>query len=57
MLQIDRAGMAEFLRGRRSVLQPEDVGLIRGQRRRTDGLRREEVALLCHMSTDFFARL
>ena len=43
MLQIDRAGMAEFLRGRRSVLQPEDVGLIRGQRRRTDGLRREEV--------------
>ena len=57
MLQIDRAGMAEFLRGRRSVLQPEDVGLIRGQRRRTDGLRREEVALLCHMSTDYYARL
>ena len=54
---IDRAGLAEFLRRRRSALQPEDVGLPRGQRRRTDGLRREEVAALCHMSTDYYARL
>ncbi|MFW0788042.1 helix-turn-helix transcriptional regulator [Gordonia sp. CPCC 205333] len=54
---IDRAGLAEFLRGRRAVLQPEDVGLPRGQRRRTSGLRREEVAALCHMSTDYYARL
>lgn len=53
----DRAGLAEYLRHRRRVLQPEDVGLPRGQRRRTDGLRREEVALLCHMSTDYYARL
>lgn len=29
----------------------------RGQRRRTDGLRREEVAVLCHMSTDYYARI
>lgn len=29
----------------------------RGQRRRTHGLRREEVASLCHMSTDYYARL
>ena len=29
----------------------------RGPRRRTDGLRREEVAVLCHMSTDYYARL
>lgn len=54
---IDRDALAEFLRRRRSVLQPEDVGLPRGARRRTDGLRREEVALLCHMSADYYARL
>lgn len=54
---IDRAGLAEFLVRRRSALQPEDVGLPRGQRRRTSGLRREEVAALCHMSTDYYARL
>jgi len=38
-------------------MQPEDAGLSRGQRRRTEGLRREEVAALCHMSTDYYARL
>ena len=54
---IDRAGLADFLRGRREALQPEDVGLPRGQRRRTSGLRREEVASLCHMSTDYYSRL
>lgn len=54
---IDRAGLAEFLRRRRESLQPEDVGLLRGQRRRTSGLRREEVASLCLMSTDYYARL
>lgn len=54
---IDRAGLAEFLVCRRSALQPEDVGLPRGRRRRTSGLRREEVAALCHMSTDYYARL
>ncbi|GAA0843026.1 helix-turn-helix transcriptional regulator [Streptosporangium amethystogenes subsp. fukuiense] len=54
---IDRAGLAEFLRSRREVLQPEDVGLPRGPRRRTNGLRREEVATLCHMSTDYYSRL
>jgi len=56
-MEIDRTGMAEFLRRRRESLQPEDVGLPRGQRRRTTGLRREEVASLCHMSTDYYARL
>ncbi|OBG83844.1 XRE family transcriptional regulator [Mycobacterium sp. E802] len=54
---IDRAGLAEFLVRRRGALQPEDVGLPRGQRRRTSGLRREEVAALCHMSTDYYSRL
>ncbi|MFD1714369.1 helix-turn-helix transcriptional regulator [Amnibacterium flavum] len=54
---IDREGLATFLRHRRESLQPEDVGMSRGQRRRTLGLRREEVAVLCHMSTDYYARL
>jgi transcriptional regulator with XRE-family HTH domain len=54
---IDRSGLAEFLRRRRESLQPEDVGLPRGERRRTRGLRREEVATLCHMSSDYYARL
>ncbi len=54
---IDRDGLAAFLRHRRESLQPEDVGMVRGPRRRTDGLRREEVAALCHMSTDYYARL
>lgn len=56
-MPIDRKGLAEFLRVRRSSLQPEDVGLPRGARRRTEGLRREEVAGLCHMSPDYYARL
>ena len=54
---IDRGGLAAFLRRRRQVLQPEDVGLRRGPRRRTEGLRREEVAALCFMSTDYYSRL
>jgi transcriptional regulator with XRE-family HTH domain len=54
---IDRAGLAAFLRHRRESLQPDDVGLPRGSRRRTSGLRREEVAALCHVSTDYYARL
>jgi len=54
---IDRGGLAEFLRRRRESLQPEDVGLPRGQRRRTAGLRREEVAAICHISADYYSRL
>lgn len=54
---VDRAGLAQVLRRRRESLQPEDAGLPRGSRRRTSGLRRVEVAALCHMSTDYYARL
>jgi transcriptional regulator with XRE-family HTH domain len=56
-MTIDRAGLAEFLRRRRESLQPDDVGLPRGVRRRTSGLRREEVAALCNMSADYYSRL
>ncbi|GAA1914640.1 helix-turn-helix transcriptional regulator [Microbacterium aoyamense] len=54
---MDRAQLADFLRRRREALQPEDVGLRRGSRRRTAGLRREEVAALCDMSVDYYSRL
>ncbi len=54
---MDRPQLADFLRTRREALQPEDIGLSRGPRRRTGGLRREEVAMLCGMSTDYYARL
>ena len=56
-MDIDRTARADSLRLRREALQPADVGLPRGQRRRTRGLRREEVAALSHMSTDYYARL
>lgn len=54
---MDREQLADFLRRRREALQPEDVGLARGARRRTNGLRREEVALLASMSTDYYTRI
>jgi len=54
---IDRTALADFLRLRRASLQPEDVGLTTGPRRRTGGLRREEVAGLSRMSTDYYTRL
>ena len=54
---MDRDGLADFLRRKREALAPEDVGLPPGRRRRTAGLRREEVASLAHMSTDFYTRL
>jgi len=54
---MDRDGLADFLRRRRAALRPEDVGLPVGRRRRTRGLRREEVAARAHISTDFYTRL
>jgi transcriptional regulator with XRE-family HTH domain len=54
---MDRSALAGFLRHRREELRPEDVGLPAGARRRTRGLRREEVAALASMSTDYYTRL
>lgn len=54
---MDRAGLADFLRQRREALQPEAVGLGRGARRRTSGLRREQVAALSQISADYYSRL
>jgi transcriptional regulator with XRE-family HTH domain len=52
-----RGELARFLRDRRADLRPTDVGLPAGPRRRTPGLRREEVAGLANMSVDYYARL
>lgn len=54
---MDRHQLAEFLRSRRTRVQPGDVGLAAGTRRRTPGLRREEVARLAGISVDYYARL
>src|SRR6266498_3940772 len=52
-----RQALADFLRTRRARLAPADVGLPPGLRRRTPGLRREEVAQLAHMGTSWYVWL
>ncbi|MFE7190107.1 helix-turn-helix transcriptional regulator [Kitasatospora sp. NPDC057541] len=54
---MDRPALADFLTRRRAGLAPADVGLPPGARRRTPGLRREEVAQLAGLSVDYYARL
>lgn len=54
---MDKQELGAFLRSRRERLRPEDVGLPSGPRRRTPGLRREEVAVLAHISTEYYVRL
>jgi transcriptional regulator with XRE-family HTH domain len=53
----DHTELARFLRARREALRPADVGLPTTSRRRTPGLRREEVAMLANISTDYYERL
>jgi transcriptional regulator with XRE-family HTH domain len=53
----ERSELAEFLRARREQLRPADVGLPDSGRRRTPGLRREEVATLAGVSIDYLVRL
>jgi len=52
-----RTELADFLRTRRERITPEDVGLPRGGRRRTPGLRREEVALLAGVGVTWYTWL
>lgn len=54
---MDQVAVGAFIRARREALQPEDVGLRRSSRRRTPGLRREDVADLADMSADYLSRL
>ncbi|MFT4083963.1 MAG: helix-turn-helix transcriptional regulator [Nocardioides sp.] len=53
----NRADVRDFLATRRAKLTPEQVGLPTGGRRRVPGLRREEVAVLAGVSTDWYIRL
>ncbi|KAA6221299.1 XRE family transcriptional regulator [Streptomyces albofaciens JCM 4342] len=52
-----RQELGGFLRSRRERITPADVGLPAGTRRRTPGLRREEVAQLAYISTEYYTRL
>jgi transcriptional regulator with XRE-family HTH domain len=52
-----RSELADFLRRRRESLKPDDVGLPNGGRRRTPGLRREEVAQLAGVGTTWYTWL
>ena len=49
--------LGEFLRSRRERLRPEQVGLSDPRRRRTPGLRREEVASLAGISPEWYVKL
>ena len=54
----NRNDIREFLTSRRERLTPQEAGLPDfGGRRRVKGLRREEVALLAGMSTEYYVRL
>src|SRR3979411_3016461 len=52
-----RSEFGDFLRSRREKLSPRIVGLAAGRRRRTSGLRREEVAELAGIGVDWYIRL
>jgi transcriptional regulator with XRE-family HTH domain len=52
-----RAELGDFLKARRAGLRPQDVGLPPGPRRRTPGLRREEVALLAGVGVSWYTWL
>jgi transcriptional regulator with XRE-family HTH domain len=53
----DSDALATFLRSRRDLLKPVDVGLAEGEGRRVAGLRREEVAMLAGISAEYYQRL
>ncbi|ROO84768.1 helix-turn-helix protein [Actinocorallia herbida] len=53
----NRSEIRDFLISRRAKLSPERVGLPTGRRRRVPGLRREEVAALAGVSTEWYTRL
>jgi transcriptional regulator with XRE-family HTH domain len=57
MADARRVEFGDFLRSRREKLSPKTVGLAAGRRRRTSGLRREEVAELAGIGVDWYVRL
>ena len=57
MATSSRTEFGDFLRSRREKLSPDEAGLRSGRRRRTPGLRREEVAELAGIGVDWYVRL
>src|SRR5574337_29270 len=53
----ERNDIGEFLSTRRAKISPQQAGLATYGRRRVPGLRREEVAMLAGVSTDYYAKL
>jgi transcriptional regulator with XRE-family HTH domain len=49
--------LSEFLRAARSRFTPEQAGIVDAGRRRVEGLRREELAMLAGVSVDYYTRL
>lgn len=52
-----RVEITEFLRTRRARITPDQAGIIGGGRRRVTGLRREELAMLAGVSSDYYAKM
>jgi len=61
VITVDRVSennpLGDYLRARREQVRPGEVGLPGGSTRRVPGLRREEVALLAGISSDYYLRL
>jgi transcriptional regulator with XRE-family HTH domain len=54
---VSENGVGEYLRARRELLRPDEVGIPDSGRRRVPGLRRDELALLAGISTEYYTRL
>jgi transcriptional regulator with XRE-family HTH domain len=53
----DNNRLGDYLRARRALVTPDEAGVARSGVRRVAGLRREEVALLAGISSDYYVRL
>lgn len=56
-MAVESNALGDYLRARRGQVQPEDVGLVAGARRRVQGLRREELATVAGISSEYYLRL
>jgi transcriptional regulator with XRE-family HTH domain len=56
-MAVEANALGDYLRARRQQVRPEDVGLVPGARRRVEGLRREELAMLAGISAEYYLRL
>ena len=56
-MAVESNALGEYLRARRAQVRPADVGLVAGARRRVRGLRREELAMLAGISSEYYLRL